>query len=111
MCLKNGGKIVEYHRIEIKRKSYGVAHTCNAALNIILWDLGDTIKKTCIRAQQEIKVLFVIPSRKLIHSSKHTFHRFQTLVLVKFKTNYPSGKLNSSESLRAPNVATLLKTT
>lgn len=65
MCLKNGGKIVEYHRIEIKRKSYGVAHTCNAALNIILSDLGDIIKKTCIRAQQEIKVLFVIPSRKI----------------------------------------------
>ena len=64
MCLKNGGKIVEYQRIEIKRKSYGVAHTCNAAL-VILSDLGDTIKKTCIRAQQEIKVLFVIPSRKI----------------------------------------------
>ena len=64
MCLKNGGKIVEYHRIEIKRKGYG-AHTSNAALNVILSDLGDTIKKTCIRAQQEIKVLFVIPLRKI----------------------------------------------
>ena len=50
MCLKNGGKIVEYHRIEIKRQGYGVAHTSNAALNVILSDLGDTIKKTCIYA-------------------------------------------------------------
>ena len=50
MSLKNGGKIVEYHRIEIKRKGYGVAHTSNAALNVILSDLGDTIKKTCIYA-------------------------------------------------------------
>lgn len=65
MCLKNWGKIVRYHRIEIKRKSYGVANRCNAALNVILSDLDGTIKKTCTRTQQEIKVLFVIPSRKI----------------------------------------------
>ena len=65
MRLKNWGKIVRYHRIEIKRKSYGVAHRCNAALNVILSDLDDTIKKTSIRTQQEIKVLFIIPSRKI----------------------------------------------
>lgn len=65
MRLKNWSKIVRYHRIEIKRKSYGVAHRCNAARNVILSDLDDAIKKTSIRTQQEIKVFFVILSRKI----------------------------------------------